>query len=60
MTDKQKLAIRAMYGEGKNLNVIAATYMIPVTQVQAILEENIVVKPTKSKKSPLFEEEPGV
>jgi len=55
MNDKQKLAIRAMYGEGRNVNQIAAIYMVSVAQVHAILEENIVVKPTKSKKTSLDE-----
>jgi DNA-directed RNA polymerase specialized sigma subunit len=55
MNEKQKLAIRAMYNEGRNVNQIAAIYMVSVAQVNAILDENIVVKPTKSKKASLDE-----
>jgi DNA-directed RNA polymerase specialized sigma subunit len=60
MNEKQKLAIRAMYNEGRNVNQIAAIYMVSVAQVHVIVEENIVVKPTKSKKTPLFEDEEGL
>jgi len=62
MTLEQKLQIRAMYTEGYNLNQIAAIYMISKDEINAILDENIVVKTTKTKKeeTPLFEDEPGL
>jgi hypothetical protein len=46
MTNEQKQQIQAYYQEGKNVNQIAAIYMIPQDQVKAILEEDIKITPT--------------
>ena len=65
MTEKQKKAIRALYSEGRNLNSIAAMYMISVNEIHEILAEHEVeAKPAKTKKvtkdETLFPDEPGV
>ena len=41
MTLEQKQQIQAYYQEGKNVNQIAAIYMIPQHEIKAILEEDI-------------------
>jgi hypothetical protein len=59
MNDK----IKAMYADGYNVNQIAAIFMIPKAEVDAILDAPVVVEKPKTKKvedKPLFEDEPGV
>lgn len=54
--------VKAMYADGYNVNQIAAIFMIPQAEVNAILDAPVVEKP-KTKKvedKPLFEDEPGV
>lgn len=71
MTLEQKQQIQAYYQEGKNVNQIAAIYMIPQHEIKAILEEDIKVEtPKKTKKvtvldgagvsEALFQDEPGL
>ena len=64
MNDK----VKAMYADGFNVNQIAAIFMIPQAEVNAILDAPSVVEKTGTKSkskpvienTPLFEDEPGV
>ena len=64
MNDK----VKAMYADGFNVNQIAAIFMIPQAEVNAILDAPAVVEKTGTKSkskpvienTPLFEDEPGV
>jgi hypothetical protein len=55
--------IKAMYADGYNVNQIAAIFMIPKAEVDAILDAPVVVEKPKTKKvetTPLFPDEEGL